>query len=402
MKVRLAIGPNRGYQPLGSRIYTDKADAPDLNESFKYQHELPDDDPDIVAGTGACAQPLAGRAAWLAGNVARLLRPRWSGSPTCCCVPSRWRSTWTRRWFLSAYRKPLTQINLIHYPPHPPVTSGRQFGLRPHSDTTAFTILAQGDVGGLQVEHGGDWIDVPPVPGSFVINIGDMMARWTNDRFASTPHRVINRSGTERYSVAFFAIPDFDAEVACLPSCMGPGNPPKYPRCASANSCCTAMRRTGTRILGMADNTTSLADRAGAPIERPLPLPSGNALFGSDVVAETLRALEVPFIALNPGSSYRGLHDSLVNYLGNVQPQMLLCLHEEHAVAIAHGYAKVTGRPMAAAVHSNVGLMHATMACSTPGATACRCCCSARPVRWMRRSAGRGSTGSIPRATRAR
>ena len=129
----------------------------------------------------------------------------------------------------------------------------------------------------------------------------------------------------------------------------------------------------GTRMLqsnatdwnkdpGMADNTTSLADRAGAPIERPLPLPSGNALFGSDVVAETLRALEVPFIALNPGSSYRGLHDSLVNYLGNVQPQMLLCLHEEHAVAIAHGYAKVTGRPMAAAVHSNVGLMHATMA----------------------------------------
>ena len=112
----------------------------------------------------------------------------------------------------------------------------------------------------------------------------------------------------------------------------------------------------------MADNQDHLADRSGAPIERPLPLPSGNALFGSDVVAETLRALEIPFIALNPGASYRGFHDSLVNYLGNVQPQMLLCLHEEHAVAIAHGYAKVTGKPMAAAVHSNVGLMHATMA----------------------------------------
>jgi thiamine pyrophosphate-dependent acetolactate synthase large subunit-like protein len=112
----------------------------------------------------------------------------------------------------------------------------------------------------------------------------------------------------------------------------------------------------------MADFPNQLADRSGTPIERPLPLPSGNALFGSDVVAETLRALEIPFIALNPGSSYRGFHDSLVNHLGNVQPQMLLCLHEEHAVAIAHGYAKVTGRPMAAAVHSNVGLMHATMA----------------------------------------
>ncbi len=112
----------------------------------------------------------------------------------------------------------------------------------------------------------------------------------------------------------------------------------------------------------MADLANHLADRSGTPIEQPLHQPSGNALFGSDVVADTLRALEIPFIALNPGSSYRGFHDSVVNYLGNVQPQMLLCLHEEHAVAIAHGYAKVTGRPMAAAVHSNVGLMHATMA----------------------------------------
>src|SRR3984885_10482052 len=112
----------------------------------------------------------------------------------------------------------------------------------------------------------------------------------------------------------------------------------------------------------MADMPSQLADRSGAPIERPLPLPSGNALFGSDVVAETLRALEIPFIALNPGASYRGLHDSLVNRLGNVNPKMLLCLHEEHAIAIAQGYSKVTQKPMAAAVHSNVGLMHATMA----------------------------------------
>src|SRR3981081_834127 len=84
--------------------------------------------------------------------------------------------------------------------------------------------------------------------------------------------------------------------------------------------------------------------------------------FGSDVVAETLRDLDIPYIALNPGASYRGLHDSLVNYLGNAAPQMLLCLHEEAAIAIAHGYAKVTGRARAAAVHSNVGLMHGTMA----------------------------------------
>ena len=104
------------------------------------------------------------------------------------------------------------------------------------------------------------------------------------------------------------------------------------------------------------------AQLKAASLERPASLPGGNALFGSDVVAEVLRALAIPFVALNPGASYRGLHDSLVNHLGNTTPQMLLCLHEEHAVAIAQGWAKVTGAPMAVVVHSNVGLFHATMA----------------------------------------
>jgi thiamine pyrophosphate-dependent acetolactate synthase large subunit-like protein len=84
--------------------------------------------------------------------------------------------------------------------------------------------------------------------------------------------------------------------------------------------------------------------------------------WGSDALAELLSRLDLRYLALVPGSSYRGLHDSLVNYSGNRDPRMLVCLHEEHAVAIAHGYAKVTGRPMAVALHSNVGLMHATMA----------------------------------------
>jgi thiamine pyrophosphate-dependent acetolactate synthase large subunit-like protein len=97
-------------------------------------------------------------------------------------------------------------------------------------------------------------------------------------------------------------------------------------------------------------------------IERPTPDETVRLEWGSDVIAEVLRRLGIEFIALNPGSSYRHLHDSLVNYLGNRSPQMLMVLHEEHAIAIAHGYAKVTGKPMAAAVHSNVGLMHATMA----------------------------------------
>src|SRR3954468_1035394 len=111
----------------------------------------------------------------------------------------------------------------------------------------------------------------------------------------------------------------------------------------------------------MSDMTSGPGGGPGA-IERPA---LGNELgdyWGSDAAALMLREIGLPYVALNPGASYRGLHDSLVNLLGNREPQMLLCLHEEHAVAMAHGYAKVTGRPMGAIVHSNVGLMHATMA----------------------------------------
>jgi thiamine pyrophosphate-dependent acetolactate synthase large subunit-like protein len=104
------------------------------------------------------------------------------------------------------------------------------------------------------------------------------------------------------------------------------------------------------------------ADPAVAGLERPTPAGANAPGFGSDVIAEALRSLDIPYIALTPGASYRGLHDSIVNYLGNSKPQMLLCLHEEAAVAIAQGYAKVTGKAMVTAVHSTVGLMHASMA----------------------------------------
>jgi thiamine pyrophosphate-dependent acetolactate synthase large subunit-like protein len=96
--------------------------------------------------------------------------------------------------------------------------------------------------------------------------------------------------------------------------------------------------------------------------ESPVPVSAQPELWGSDALAAMLRALEIPYLALNPGASYRGLHDSIVNYLGNERPQMLLCLHEEAAVAIAHGYAKAAGRMMGVVLHSNVGLMHGSMA----------------------------------------
>ena len=99
-------------------------------------------------------------------------------------------------------------------------------------------------------------------------------------------------------------------------------------------------------------------------VRRDVPAPSDDnaTVWGSDAIADMLRAMDIPFVLLNPGASFRGLHDSLVNHLGNEKPQMMVVLHEEHAVAIAHGYTKVTGKPLIAILHSNVGLMHGSMA----------------------------------------
>jgi thiamine pyrophosphate-dependent acetolactate synthase large subunit-like protein len=96
--------------------------------------------------------------------------------------------------------------------------------------------------------------------------------------------------------------------------------------------------------------------------ETPLPSTSRDELWSSDAIARMLQALDVPWVALVPGASFRGLHDSLVNHIGNQRPQMLLCLHEGNAVAMAHGYAKASGRMMGAILHSNVGLLHGSMA----------------------------------------
>lgn len=102
----------------------------------------------------------------------------------------------------------------------------------------------------------------------------------------------------------------------------------------------------------------------GAAVHRDIPQPSepGETIWASDAIADMLRAMDVPYVLLNPGASFRGLHDSIVNHLGNEKPQMMVVLHEEHAVAIAHGYTKVTGKPLIAILHSNVGLMHGSMA----------------------------------------
>ena len=108
-------------------------------------------------------------------------------------------------------------------------------------------------------------------------------------------------------------------------------------------------------------NKREQPEQSPADMEAPLASPADTRIWGSDMVAEAIRNVDLEYVALNPGASFRGLHDSLVNHNGNRRPQMLLCLHEENAVSIAHGYAKVKNRPMGVVLHSNVGLLHGSM-----------------------------------------
>jgi isopenicillin N synthase-like dioxygenase len=118
-------------------------------------------------------------------------------------------------FFTPRYKKPLQRTQILYYPPQDPQADALQFGVAPHTDYGCITLLWQDDNGGLQVRERAtrSWIEAPPIPGTFVINVGDLLARWTNDRFSSTPHRVINRSGKERFSIATFYDPDFATVV---------------------------------------------------------------------------------------------------------------------------------------------------------------------------------------------
>jgi isopenicillin N synthase-like dioxygenase len=135
------------------------------------------------------------------------------------------------QYFDHCLAEPMATLGPLHYPPHPAPSA--RLGAGAHTDYGCLTLLAQDNKGGLQVcNRAGQWIEARPVPGTLLVNIGDMLARWSNDRFASTRHRVINRSGQDRYSIPFFYDPDFNADISCLPSCCSADNPARYaPTC---------------------------------------------------------------------------------------------------------------------------------------------------------------------------
>ena len=133
-------------------------------------------------------------------------------------------------YFAAAYDRSISALRVLHYPPHPGEFDGTLYGAGPHTDSGGVTLLAQDANGGLEVRRrDGEWIAVQPVPGTFVCNIGDAMMRWTNDIYVSNAHRVVNRSGRERYSAAFFCEPNPDTLITCIPGCAGPEHPAKYP-----------------------------------------------------------------------------------------------------------------------------------------------------------------------------
>lgn len=122
----------------------------------------------------------------------------------------------------------LSVLRVAHFPPDP--LDPDQFNVGPHTDSSFVTLLATTHVPGLELlGRSGEWFLAPPIPGSILFNSGDILTRWTNGRFLSTPHRVRNRSGRDRYSIPLFVHPNPEFEIACLPTCTGPGNPVKHP-----------------------------------------------------------------------------------------------------------------------------------------------------------------------------
>ena len=127
------------------------------------------------------------------------------------------------RSILEAFDPPTLWLRLLHYPPMPPQSPEDLYGSAPHKDFGCLTLLAQDDVGGLQVQTpAGQWVDAPPIENAFIVNVGDMLHRMSNGKLLSTPHRVINTSGRERYSVPFFFDPHVTTDVKPLP---GTGEP---------------------------------------------------------------------------------------------------------------------------------------------------------------------------------
>jgi isopenicillin N synthase-like dioxygenase len=213
------VGGNRGYFGLLGEALDPKAGA-DLKESFNIGLDLSPDDPEIAAkipfrALNAWPEQPGFKSTLLAyfDGCSRLANAMHRAFASDLGLPLD--------FFTDKLDRPMATLRMLHYP----TTAAEEIGAGEHTDYGNLTLLATDDVGGLEVRtRSGDWIAAPPIEGAFVVNIGDCLMRWTNDVYVSTPHRVVNRSGRERYSIAFFFDPNPDALVEAIPSC----GPPRY------------------------------------------------------------------------------------------------------------------------------------------------------------------------------
>ena len=221
---------NRGYEPLQGQTLEAGA-PPDLKEGYYIGPEHSPDDPRVVAGMfnhGANQWPAQRpnfRPVMLVYLQVMLdLSARMmSGIALSLDLPED--------YFAHYCSNVMATVRLLHYPPHPAQALPGQKGAGAHTDFGGLTLLRQDDNGGLQVwdQTSEAWIHAEPIPATYVLNLGDMIARWTNDRYRSTVHRVVNASGRERYSVPFFYTGNYAHKVECIPTCLAPGEAPKYP-----------------------------------------------------------------------------------------------------------------------------------------------------------------------------
>ncbi|SPZ16850.1 2OG-Fe(II) oxygenase [Pseudomonas luteola] len=235
-KLKIDITQSQHHRGYGA-VATEQLDPnlpSDLKETFDMGFHVPANHPDVLAG-----KPLRGpnRHPDLEGWEA-LLETHYQDMQALACTVLRAITLALgidRDFFDQRFVAPMSAFRMIHYPPRQSAGDTKQQGAGAHTDYGCVTLLHQDQVGGLQVRSvQGDWIDAPPIEGTYVVNIGDMMARWSNDRYKSTPHRVISPSGVDRYSMPFFAEPDPDTLISCLPGCHGPDIPPKYPDTTAA------------------------------------------------------------------------------------------------------------------------------------------------------------------------
>jgi isopenicillin N synthase-like dioxygenase len=224
----------RGFEPIATQVL-DAGTPPDLKESFYLGRELGPDHPYVRAGlAGYGANQWPGGIPGFREQMETYLVALGALAVDMMRVLALSLEL-VRDYFDPMMREPMPVLRLIHYPPHPADARTNQLGAGAHTDWGALTFLLQDDSGGLEVQNvAGDWVAAPPVPGTFVVNLGDMIERWTNGLYRSTLHRVLNRArARSRYSVPYFSNPDFNARVECLPTCTDAARPPRSVPCTA-------------------------------------------------------------------------------------------------------------------------------------------------------------------------